>query len=121
MAVAAPMACAELVVYTHGRVVKTVSHQVTGDRIEIQFLGGGSLTLDRALVERIEEDEIDEANVPTLVPASQQPPGRVDTPRPAADVPVASQEVLQDRPAARQAAEENRPAPVRRRHHGKRH
>jgi len=89
---AVPAARAELVVFENGRVIKVVSHRDAGDRIEIRFAGVGSLTFDRALVERIERDEVAEADL--QAPAAQaqpvqappQPPGKGETPRPAMNV-----------------------------------
>jgi len=85
LATAAPAARAELVVFTHGKVIKVLSHQVTGDRIEIRLPEGGRLTFDYALVEGIEEDEVPATTMkgpPAEASAGQgspQPPGHVDT------------------------------------------
>jgi soluble lytic murein transglycosylase-like protein len=49
---------AELVVFTDGRTVKAAGYEVQGDVLEIRVRGGGSYTVDMALVERIVEDEV---------------------------------------------------------------
>ena len=49
---------AELVVFTNGRTVKAAGYEVQGDVLEIRVRGGGSYTVDMALVERIVEDEV---------------------------------------------------------------
>jgi hypothetical protein len=54
---------AELVVFTDGRVVKAAGYEVSGDELEIRVRGGGSYTVDMALVERIVEDEVEVSEV----------------------------------------------------------
>lgn len=57
------LARAELVVFTDGRVVKAAGYQVSGEELEIRVRGGGSYTVDMALVERIVEDEVEVSEV----------------------------------------------------------
>jgi hypothetical protein len=115
LAAATPIARGELVIFTNGRVVKALSHQVSGDRIEIRLSGGNSYTFDRKLVERIVDDEVAGADVQ----APPQPPGHVEASRPARNEQVAAVPMdLQEPPRARQASEENSPMPRRvHRHH----
>jgi hypothetical protein len=54
---------AELVVFTDGRIVKAAGYQVLGEELEIRVRGGGSYTVDMALVERIVEDEVEVSEV----------------------------------------------------------
>lgn len=84
LAAAVPTARAELVVLENGRVLKVESHQYVGERIEIRFSGGGSLTFDRSLVEGIEADEVARADV--QAPPLPPPPSvaREEEPRPPA-------------------------------------
>jgi soluble lytic murein transglycosylase-like protein len=49
---------AELIVFTDGRTVKAAGYEVQGEELEIRVRGGGSYTVDMALVERIVEDEV---------------------------------------------------------------
>lgn len=63
LAAAAPIARAELVIFTNGQVVKAISHQAAGDQIEIRLPGGGSFSVYRTLVERIVDDEVAGADV----------------------------------------------------------
>jgi hypothetical protein len=115
LAAAAPIARAELVIFTNGRVVKALSHQAAGDRIEILLLGGGSYTFDRTLVERIGEDEVAAADVQAPPQAPLQPPRQ--TPRhvkkfwAARNEQAATPMAPQEPAPARQASEENRPVP----------
>ena len=51
-------ACADLVVFEDGRVVKAVSWRLGPDSIEIGLPGGGSFTADLKRVDRIVEDEV---------------------------------------------------------------
>jgi soluble lytic murein transglycosylase-like protein len=54
---------AEHEVFTDGRTVKAVGYEVQGDELEIRLRGGGSYTVDMALVERIVEDEVEVSEV----------------------------------------------------------
>jgi soluble lytic murein transglycosylase-like protein len=54
---------AELVVFTDGRIVKAAGYEVLGEELEIRVRGGGSYTVDMALVERIVEDEVEVSEV----------------------------------------------------------
>src|SRR5206468_918263 len=65
LAAASSIARAELVVLTNGRVVKALSHELTGDRIEIRLPDGNSYTVDLQLVERILDDEVAASDVKT--------------------------------------------------------
>jgi hypothetical protein len=111
MAGAAPVLRAELVVFTHGKVVKAMSHRDAGDRIEIHLHGGGSLTFDRALLERIEEDEVPwaEAQAPPVLPAPQ-PPRKVAASGPALTERVATPTEPQVSPDAPKASPVSRPS-----------
>jgi hypothetical protein len=54
---------AELVVFTDGRTVKAAGYEVQGEELEIRVRGGGSYTVDMALVERIVDDEVEVSEV----------------------------------------------------------
>ena len=54
---AAP-ARAELIFFTTGRTMSVKSHRVDGDSLVIALRSGGEATFDRALVTRIEPDEV---------------------------------------------------------------
>ncbi len=112
-AAAASIARAELVIFTNGRVVKALSHQAAGDRIEIRLPSGGSYTFDRTLVERIVDDEVAAADGQ----APPQPPRSVEASRPARNEQLATPIAPQEPPGVRQASEENRPMPRRSRRH----
>ena len=68
----------ELVILTDGRVIKALSHQAHGDRIEVLLPGGGSYTFDQTRVERIVDDEVTGSDVK----AAPQSPRRVEGPPP---------------------------------------
>ena len=55
---AAVPASAEIVFLTSGRTFSVKSHQVEGDRITLALRGGGEITCDRALIAKIEPDEV---------------------------------------------------------------
>jgi Transglycosylase SLT domain len=57
-AVSAGSASAELVYLTSGRTLSVRSHRIDGDAIVLMLRGGGDVTCDRAMVERIEPDEV---------------------------------------------------------------
>jgi soluble lytic murein transglycosylase-like protein len=65
---AAIPASAEIVFLTSGRNFSVKSHQISGDRITLRLRAGGEITCDRALIEKIEPDE-----VPYVEPQSQTP------------------------------------------------
>jgi soluble lytic murein transglycosylase-like protein len=67
-AVSAVPASAELVYLTSGRTLSVRGHRIDGDVIVLMLRGGGDVTCDRAMVERIEPDE-----VPYPEPAATQP------------------------------------------------
>ena len=58
LAIAAPAALAEIVVFQDGHVVKAASYRVVEDDLEIGLPGGGSYRVDLARVERIVDDEV---------------------------------------------------------------
>src|SRR5437870_185353 len=58
LAIAAPAALAEIVVFQDGHVVKAASYRVVEEELEIGLPGGGSYRVDLARVERIVDDEI---------------------------------------------------------------
>jgi hypothetical protein len=75
---AAVPASAEIVFLTSGRTFSVKSHHVDGDRITLALRGGGEITCDRALIEKIAPDEVPyvepqaEAPQTPAVPADQQ-------------------------------------------------
>ena len=65
--VAVPVS-AEIVFLTSGRTFSVKGHQVDGDRITLTLRGGGEITCDRALIEKILPDE-----VPYVEPQAEAP------------------------------------------------
>jgi hypothetical protein len=65
---------ADLVVLVDGGVLKVDRFTVRGDRAELDFPGGGSLTLELARVERVVDDEIDPAAEPSHDPLAEAAP-----------------------------------------------
>jgi hypothetical protein len=64
----------ELIVLTDGRVIKAVSHRITGEQIEIRLAEGNSYSFSLARVEQIVDDEVLGAQVQAIqapTPASQ--------------------------------------------------
>ena len=57
LAVAAP-AHAELIFFAGDRAMSVASHRFEDDRVIVTLRGGGEMTFDRALVSRIEPDEV---------------------------------------------------------------
>ena len=55
---AVPPASAELVFLTSGRTMSVKGHRIDGGNIILVLRGGGEVTCDRSLVERIEPDEV---------------------------------------------------------------
>lgn len=55
---AATPASADLVFLTSGRTLSVKAHRVEGETIVLTLRGGGEVTCDRTLVERIEPDEV---------------------------------------------------------------
>jgi hypothetical protein len=80
-AVSALPASAEIVYLTSKRTLSVSSHRVDGDSIILTLRGGGEVTCDRSLIEKIVPDE-----VPYTEPAVEQPLGTTGT-EPAADLP----------------------------------
>src|SRR5512144_1183775 len=76
-------ASAELVYLTSGRTMSVKSHAEQGDLIVLRLRGGGEASFDRALVERIEPDEVPYPDPPTPKPGSVIPAEG----RPLGDVP----------------------------------
>lgn len=58
LASAAVPASAEIVYLTAGRTLSVKSHRLDGESIILTLRGGGEVTCDRALVEKIEPDEV---------------------------------------------------------------
>jgi hypothetical protein len=75
-------ASAEIVFLKSGRTFSIQSHKVDGDRITMTLRAGGDITCDKALIEKIEGDE-----VPYVAP---EPDAATD--------PVAAEGVEQDKP-----------------------
>ena len=97
LAAAAPAVRAELAVFKNGRVLKIESHRDSGERIEIRFPGGGSLTFDRTLLEGIEEDEVARA---VQAPPGQAPAAQASaTQAPPAQAPATQAPLMQAPPA----------------------
>src|SRR5215213_2660136 len=51
-------ASAEIVFLKSGRTFSVQSHKVDGDRITLTLRAGGDITCDKALIEKIEADEV---------------------------------------------------------------
>ena len=113
LAAAGPIARAELVILTSGRAVKALSHQVTGDRVEIRLPDGNSYTVDRKLVERIVDDEVAASDGKTL----PQSPRHVEAPAPVRKEPAAVTVAALEEPAQPPSEETHHKSP--RRHHGR--
>jgi soluble lytic murein transglycosylase-like protein len=88
--ISAVPAAAELVHLTSGRTLSVRSHRTEGDSIVLEFRAGGEMRCDRALIERIEPDEVPYPDPET---AAAQP-----TPAPLAAVPYG--ELIDDLSAA---------------------
>ncbi|HXH04953.1 MAG TPA: lytic transglycosylase domain-containing protein [Vicinamibacterales bacterium] len=67
---AAAPAAAELVFLANGRTLSVRSHRVDGDRVVLQLRTGGEIVCDRALVARIEPDEVPYPEPPPSAPAA---------------------------------------------------
>jgi len=59
---------AEIVFFNTGRNLSVDSHHVDGDKIVMAMRGGGEMTLDAALVSRIEPDEVPYPEAPATPP-----------------------------------------------------
>jgi soluble lytic murein transglycosylase-like protein len=57
-AMSAVPAAAELVYLTSGRTLSVRSHRAEGDSVVLEFRAGGEMKCDRALIDRIEPDEV---------------------------------------------------------------
>ena len=57
LAIATP-ASAELIFFSEQRSMSVASHRFEGDRIIVSLRGGGEMTFDRALIAKIEPDEV---------------------------------------------------------------
>jgi soluble lytic murein transglycosylase-like protein len=75
---AAP-AQAEIVFLTSGRTLSVKGHQIQGDSIVLSLRGGGEVTCDRSLIEKIVADEVPypepEADVTDAAPEQAEPSG----------------------------------------------
>lgn len=67
-------ASAELVYLKSGRTLSVRSHRVDGESIVLTFRAGGEMTCDRALVDKIEPDEIPYPDPQVDAAAGRQPP-----------------------------------------------
>src|SRR5512141_2050170 len=65
LATAVVPASAEIVFLTAGRTLSVKSHRIEGESIILTLRSGGEVTFDRALVDKIEPDE-----VPYVAPAT---------------------------------------------------
>ncbi|MGE3277194.1 MAG: lytic transglycosylase domain-containing protein [Vicinamibacterales bacterium] len=84
LAAAVAPARAELVYFTTGRMMKVDTYREDGDRITLVFRGGGEATFSRALIERIDPDEVAD---PVAAPVAATAPVRPDlAERPYADL-----------------------------------
>jgi soluble lytic murein transglycosylase-like protein len=63
---------AEIVFFNTGRNLSVDSHHVDGDKIVMAMRGGGEMTLDAALVSRIEPDEVPYPETPPTPPPAAQ-------------------------------------------------
>lgn len=68
----ASTATAEIVHLTSGRTLSVKAHRIEGESIVLTLRGGGEVTCDRSLIERIEGDEVPYVEPATAVPASGQ-------------------------------------------------
>jgi hypothetical protein len=80
---------AELIVFSDGRVVKAASHKpARNNEIEISLPGGGSYTVDAALVDQVVADEVAASAAPPPAAAPAPAPPQVKrAPAPAVIVP----------------------------------
>ena len=67
---------AEIVFFNTGRNLSVDSHRVEGDQIVMAMRGGGEMTLDAALVSRIEPDEVPYPEAPAAPPPADAAPLR---------------------------------------------
>jgi hypothetical protein len=58
LGLSARSADAEIVFLSSGRTLSIQSHQISGDSIILTLRGGGQVTCDKSLIERIEADEV---------------------------------------------------------------
>lgn len=58
MCLVAPTASADIVVLTSGRTLSVQTHRFDGDSVVLSLRGGGEMTFDRVLVERVLPDEV---------------------------------------------------------------
>ncbi len=72
-AIAVGPASAELVYLKSGRTLSVRGHRAEGDSIVLMFRAGGEMTCDRALVEKIEPDEIPYPEPQLEATAGRQP------------------------------------------------
>lgn len=68
----ASTATAEIVHLTSGRTLSVKAHRIDGESIVLTLRGGGEVTCDRSLIERIEVDEVPYVEPATAVPAAGQ-------------------------------------------------
>jgi hypothetical protein len=62
---------AEMVVLTSGRTLNVKSHRESGDTIVLQMRGGGEVTCDKTLIEKIVADEVPFKEPQELAPAPE--------------------------------------------------
>ena len=84
LSVAVP-ASAEIVLLSSRRTLSVKSHRVEGDSIILTLRGGGEVTCDKSLIERIDPDEVPYIE-PVVASAEQDPsPASVQPERPLLD------------------------------------
>jgi soluble lytic murein transglycosylase-like protein len=68
---------AEIVHLTSGRTLSVKGHRVDGDRIVLTLRGGGDVNIDKAMVEKIDADEVPYPEPETVGPALESEEGLV--------------------------------------------
>lgn len=68
LATTAVPASAEIVYLTSGRTLSVKSHRIDGESIILTLRSGGDVTCDRALIDKIEPDEVPYPDPPAAVP-----------------------------------------------------
>src|SRR4051794_37334809 len=77
VAAGSSMASAEIVYLTSGRTLSVKAHAESGESVVLTLRGGGDVTLDKTLVEKIVPDEVPHPEPAPPAPAQEQPPQEV--------------------------------------------
>src|SRR4051812_13156238 len=77
------LASAEIVYLTSGRTLSVKEHKSQGESVILTLRGGGDVTLDQTLVERIVPDEVPHPDPapPVVAQAEAQPPQQAEPQR----------------------------------------